>query len=144
MPENGRIIRQIDLSNGLTVTFHDCSQAIVGDRSQARLLITIPVTIEPAKLETKVEHPETLRRFVEEMRGGLEFQSSRTRNFISNDVLVSLLRDMAEEFIRTNIGYLSHPDFSTRYVLKRFLEWEREEAIQRAHTEAVRAYDQNE
>lgn len=144
MPEDGRIIRQIDLSNGLRVTFHDCSQAIVGDRSQVRLLITIPIAVKPAEFETKVEKPEALRRFVEKMGGCVEFQTSQTRNFISNDKKASLLQQMTEEFLRTNIRYLSHPEFPTRYVLKRFSEWEREDGIKRAYQQALIAHDQNE
>jgi len=144
MPEKGRLIRQMDLSSGLTVSFYDCSQAIVGNRSQVRLLVTVPVKVEPAKLKVEAEAQEALRRFLEEMGGNMEFQSSQTRNFIANEEVASLLLEMAEEFIRTNTGYLSHPDFSTRYILKRFAEWQRDGAIKRAHLEALRAHDHNE
>lgn len=122
MQTEGRLIGTMNLSNGLTVYFYDQTVGILGDRCQVKMVISIPVEIKREYFENADSPGTTYDKFVSVVGKTVHFQTSRLRNFIDRSEVDQTLVELKEEFIRSNLDYISRPHFARRFVLKMYRE----------------------
>lgn len=137
MQPEGRLLQETTLENGLTISFFDRSKAIVGDRYQAQLHISIRLRIQTSWFEDHPTAIDDLPAFQSAFSGEIQYQQTKVRNFIDKLDLVATLDRMKDEFLKTNSAYLSNPSFAEKYVMSRFHEWKRETTWRRLHGEAI-------
>ncbi len=119
-----RPLQVIRLDNGLELTFYDRSRTIAGDRKQVQLLARIPVRVEPSHFRLISDPAATYRRFVDAFGDTIYFEEKKIRNFIDDKEVPKVLKQLQEDFIRINRRYLSHPEFATRFIRRRYDDWQ--------------------
>lgn len=129
MKREGCLLEEIQLENGLTVSFYDFSRPIAGDRYQVELLVAIPVAIREGYFEDCREPRKAYEAFVAARGNGLRFEQKRIRNFIANEDVPAVLRQLQEEFLRASRYYLLKESFTAKFIRKQFKEWEDAERL---------------
>lgn len=118
-----KLIKTIRLNNYLELNLIDASSKIAGDRRQVCMVarMNIPVNDNPIFLNDKsMDDFKLFRSSVGEKVG---FEQKRVCNFIDAKQKESVLQKLVESFLQAALAYLSHPDFSKKYVLKRYQEF---------------------
>ena len=111
-----QLIRSTPLENGLTLNLYDSSKVAAGDRCYVALtaVIEIPVAdIDPAPRISAAD----LRQAVGDV---VRYEQKRERHFIDVREKDALLESMAEQLLAASVGYLSHPDFPRKAVLREY------------------------
>jgi hypothetical protein len=114
------LMKTMDLSNGLKLDFYDISRKLAGDRWYVGMIIKIDISIN----DLLITNQQLSNYSVEEIRNALgdsvRFQQKKERHYIDEREKDALLQDLMDSFIKSTLDYLSHPDFSNKYVLKEF------------------------
>ncbi len=138
----GHILDEMKLENGLTIYFFDESKRIVGDRWQVQLSVHAPLAVKENYFLGCEDSGRAYEDFTAEFGRTIVFKQTKTRNFIADEEMKSLLDTMKEDMLKSNVPYLSNPSFAEKYVLKRYEEWRKEQQYRRAHFEAISRVDQ--
>jgi hypothetical protein len=125
----GRLLEQIVLENGLTIFFHDYSRPIAGDRYQVHLVVSIPVAMGEGCVEDGAEFHETYQAFAAARGNMLKFIQKKTRNFVAQQDVSSVLEQLKEEFLQTNRSYLTKEGFAVKFIKKKCQEWQDEQRL---------------
>jgi hypothetical protein len=139
MKSERRLLEKVQLENGLTVLFYDCSRPIAGDRCQVELVLSIPVATSEGSFADCGEPRESYEAFVAARGKGLKFEQKRIRNFIAREEVPAVLRQMQEELLRASRSYLVREDFGAKFIAKQFKEWEDEQRLKSLMAGAGRA-----
>jgi len=126
----GRLLEEIVLENGLTIFFHDFSRPIAGDRYQVRLVVSIPVAMGEGCVEDGAEFREAYQVFAAAHGNMLKFVQKKTRNFIAQQDVSSVLEQLKEEFLQANRFYLVKEGFAAKFITKKYQEWQDEQRLQ--------------
>lgn len=114
------IIESIDLDNGERLDIIDKSRMIAKDTCLVMLIFRIKIEINK-KLIEKI--PSITESSIRETLGeSVIYEAKHERNFIHDNKKDQVLKDVRDSFLNTNMKYLSHPDFSHKYVIKKYNE----------------------
>ena len=119
---NDKLIKTIDLKNGLHLEFLDCSRKIAGDRWQ--VVMTVRLNI-PVKMLGPVndDHLDLNVDKVMSMIGeNVRFEQKKERNFVDENQKEDVFNDLIDSFFYNSIDYVSNPDFPKRYILRQYKE----------------------
>lgn len=118
-----KLIRTVEINDGLELKIFDASRTVAGDRWQMCVIarIDIPVVYDPF-IYLGVD-PEQFREFETSVKRWVQFEKKLVRNFIDGKSKRAVLELMIESFLNDSLAYLSHSDFSRKFVLKRFNEY---------------------
>ena len=122
MQPEGRLIETIELENGIAVYFYDQSRGVLGDRWQVKLLAMIPMEVKPDYFDEFDNPEEICKEFVSLVGKTISFQIERLRNFIDRSDVSQTLAELKDEFLRSNLDYISRPHFARRFILKKYHE----------------------
>ncbi len=111
------LIEKVNLPNGLTLEFWDESRHLVGDRWYVGVRAVVGIDIPDGECEGFVE--EYIKVLREKLGNRIYFQLLEERNFIAEDEVETLKKRLMEVFIKNSLNYLSHPDFSRRFLLRK-------------------------
>lgn len=139
MKREGRLLEEIQLENGLTISFYDFSRPVAGDRHQVELVVAIPVAIREGYFENCREPRKAYEAFVAGRGNELRFEQKRIRNFIANEDVPAVLRQLQEEFLQASRYYLLKEGFTAKFIMKQFKEWEDEKRLKSLMEGAARA-----
>lgn len=114
------IIESIDLDNGERLDIIDKSRMIARDTCLVMLIFRIKIEIKKKLIEkipkfTEDNLRETLGEYV-------IYEATHERNFINDNKKEQVIKEVRDSFLNTNMKYLSHPDFSHKYVIKKYNE----------------------
>lgn len=139
MENENRIIGEILIDKDTTVYFIDQSRPITGGRWQVQLLILVPLKPRESHFAGYPDPTVALREFTSLIgKASVEFQVVKVRNFIAEKEVESTLEGMKEDFINSGLDYLKKPNFAGNCIRKKYEALRNEEAIRRAHAEALR------
>lgn len=140
----GRLIDKNILPNGVEVYFYDRSRTVAGDRCYVDLLVVVPIEVQESFFQECANPSDAYARFTAAHGNVCNFQQKKVRNFIPCTAVEGLLREMKEEFMKSNRSYLCKPDFAQKFVMRQYLEWEKRERQNKAHKEAILRADKAE
>lgn len=119
---NPTLISRQPLENGLTLELWDCSRLVAGDRWQLVLEARIKIPINAVTL------PPDLKSQAAEIKAALGqeiiYGQREERNFISFEEMTGVLKDMEERLATLASTYLGHPQFASRFIRKKYLEFQ--------------------
>lgn len=139
MESSSHLLSSIQLGNGLTIYFYDRSKPIAGDRCQVKLLISVPIMIEPDLFEGCDEPQRAYEMLVAECGSQIVFEVEKVRNFIDAAEKDEVLESLKKDFLQSNLEYLGNPDFSRKYIHRKVEEMNKERYWRRAYEEAISA-----
>lgn len=120
-----RLIKTVDLKNGLRLEILESSRNLPGDRWEVVLttMIKIPVNIlSPADDTQAALNVDEVRPSTEE---SVCFEQKRERNFIDAKEKDEILNNLIESFFFRSLDYVSNPDFPKGYIIRQHKEYQK-------------------
>ena len=122
MMTSEKVLTREALPNGLTLEFWNLSKHAAGDRWQVVVEIRLAAPVTPDTL------PPELKEKAGEIRAALGesvmFTKQEVRNFVAESELPGLIDQIVHELLNSTKAYLGHPQFASRFLRKKFLEYE--------------------
>ncbi len=110
-----KLIKTMDLKNGMQLKFYDNSRKLAGDR----WLISLIVRMEIPVTEISIENVNEIKDMLGEK---VLFEQKRERIFVDESEKETVFEEVYDFFIDSVLGYLSNKAFPKRYVLKKYRE----------------------
>jgi hypothetical protein len=119
------------LDNGLVLEMYDRSRPVAGDRWMVGFGARIEVVVKPgllSDLATSNLSFEDLRRVVGEKA---VYRYEKVRNFIDAEQKADVFRALKENFLKTNLVYLSSVQFPRKLILRNYFDAQHPERMWR-------------
>lgn len=115
-----KLLERRELPNGLLLEFWDESRKVAGDRwyVSVRAVVSVPLLEHPPQSV----HSAVMEFILREVGDHLCFQLREERNFIADADMAATREELKEVFVKNSLSYLSHPDFSSRFVSRKMQE----------------------
>ena len=109
----------IELENGLTLEIRDCSKQIAGDRWFVSFAARVEIEVRPELFEGD-EISEDQIKGIQALAGEkASYRYENQRNFIDDTEKEKVSRKLKEDFLNTNLKYLSSPNFPKKLILSK-------------------------
>lgn len=118
-----RLIRTVDLKNGLCLEIIDSSRNVAGDRWQVVLTIRINIPINSLSPAADRQIDLDVDEIRSSIRESVCFEKKRERNFIDAKEKDDILNNLIESFFSSSLDYVSSPNFPDRYILSQYKEY---------------------
>jgi len=115
-----KLIKKIELDNGLTLEFIDVSRKVAGDRYQVVLRTRVAVPVEEKWFPEDDPAQPGLADIIKKVGGAVEFVQKKERNFVDEKEKSAVLTDIIAVAEDYGIRYLGHPDFPRKLILKKY------------------------
>lgn len=122
MPE--QLIKTIALDNSLVLNIYDASKNIVGDRWQVSLVARMLISVYDINSETNAALPP-IDEIKQALGDTVEYETNKQRNFIDDKEKQTVFNELLDTFVKYSVPYLSHPDFSKRFIIKKYHEYKK-------------------
>ncbi|MBW1745996.1 MAG: hypothetical protein JRI62_09990 [Deltaproteobacteria bacterium] len=117
-----KLIKNIDLENGLQLKLYDASRKLAGDRWLVSLIARIEIPTSDSLLKEDASpslNVDEVRKLLGEK---LVFERKREKIFIDEREKDNVMKEIQDSFLSSSLSYFSHSDFPQKYVLKKFNE----------------------
>ncbi len=115
-----KLIKTLELKNGLKLRIYDASRTMAGDRWRVSLIarMEIPVT---NVLEKNDSQPNENANEIKDVLGErVIFEQKRDRIFVDINEKDSVFQEMHDLFLGSSMDYLSRETFPKRFILKTY------------------------
>jgi hypothetical protein len=109
-----KLVKQIPLENGLTVSFFNHNHRYFGDYHKVRVEITCEVAI----LEEYFATPDEFAEAMASLGASAVFRRSLEQMGVSTDELEDCLDRVIENFINHSLSYIASPGFPRKLIQK--------------------------
>jgi hypothetical protein len=117
-----RIVKTLDLKNGLRLKIYDASRNLVGDRWLVCLIARMEVPVTKV-LEKDDPKPEANPNEIKDLLGDLViFEQKRERIFVDTKEKESVFKEVCDMFLNSTLEYLAKETFPKHYILKKYKE----------------------
>lgn len=110
------LIRSVPLGNGLVLNLYDTSKVGAGDRCYVALSAVIDIPVASARSGADGAPADLTEILGESVR----FEQTRERHFIDVRDKTAVLDTMVKDLLDASAGYLGHPDFPRKTVLREY------------------------
>ena len=117
-----KLIKTIDLENGLELKLYDASRKLAGDRWLVSLIARIEIPTSDSLLKEDVSPSLNVDEVRKVLGEKLLFEQKREKIFIDEKEKDEVMKEIQDSFLSTSLSYLSHSNFPTKYILKKFNE----------------------
>jgi len=113
------LIDTIELENGLTLEILDRSKQIAGDRWFVSFAARVEIEVRPELFEGD-EISEDQIKGIQALAGEkASYRYENQRNFIDDTEKEKVSRKLKEDFLDSNLKYLSSPNFPKKLILSK-------------------------
>jgi hypothetical protein len=119
---NEKLIKTLDLKNGLQLKIYDASRNMAGDRWLVSLIarMEIPVKDVSGKDDPQpIEDENEIKKILGER---VIFEQKRERIFVDIKEKDTVFQEMHDLFLDSSMDYLSRETFPKRFILKTYKE----------------------
>ncbi|MGD2149108.1 MAG: hypothetical protein PVJ20_00210 [Desulfobacterales bacterium] len=117
-----KLIKTMDLTNGMQLNFYDASRQLAGDRWLISLIIRMEIPVAEVSVNDTGKSIEALNEIKEVLGEKILFEQKRERIFVAESEKQAVFEELYNFFIDSVLGYLSNKAFPKRYVLKKYRE----------------------
>ena len=117
-----KLIKTIDLENGLELKLYDASRKLAGDRWLVSLIARMEIPTSDSLLKEDVSSSLNIDEVRKILGEKLLFEQKREKIFIDEKEKDEVLKEIQDFFLSSSLSYFSHSDFPQKYVLKKFNE----------------------
>lgn len=107
-----KLIREIPLSNGLTVRFFDATRRYFGDYHQVRIQICCEVPISPDFFDDEASH-ETARKA---LGASVSYKKEIEHQGVPTLSVEKTVEQVIADFVAHSLGYFNNPAFPKKLV----------------------------
>jgi hypothetical protein len=115
-----KLIETITLPNGLILELWDESRPMAGDRWLIALLARVEVPVLPEYFSTLNNSEQAYRDLLAGYSDPLVFTQEKTRSFVDEKNIQSVLAELCQRFKDNLLSYLGDPRFASLYVMKKY------------------------
>ena len=115
-----KLIETITLPNGLILELWDESRPMAGDRWLIALLARVEVPVLPEYFSTLNNSEQAYRDLLAGYSDPLVFTQEKTRSFVDEKNIQSVLAQLCQRFKDNLLSYLGNPRFASLYVMKKY------------------------
>ena len=109
----------IELGNGLILEILDSSKQIAGDRWFVSIVARVETDVRPELFEGEAISESQIKGIQALAGEKVSYQYKIQRNFVDETEKESVLNALKEQFLDTNLKYLSSPDFPKKLMLSK-------------------------
>ena len=119
---NEKLIKTLDLKNGLQLKIYDASRTMAGDRWLVSLIARMEIPITKV-LEKSDSLPKEKENDIKDVLGErVIFEQKRERIFVDIKEKDSVFQEMNDLFLSSSLDYLSRETFPKQFILKTYKE----------------------
>lgn len=117
------IIEQRRLENNMTLTVHDQSKKMAGDRWLIKIICEAEIPVDDGFFSRVPEEDVALQAEVREaMAGSLTFSVTKERTFVAETERAALVELMVSEIMNNMVTYLNRPEFPEKLFARKYAE----------------------
>ena len=117
-----KLIKTLDLENGLKLNVYDASRKLVGDRWLVSLIIRMDVPVVGALKKNNRESMENIDEIKDILGNSVLFEKKREKIFVDTRKKEIVFKELYDTFLNSALNYLSKEIFPKQYVLKMYKE----------------------
>ena len=117
-----KLIKTLDLENGLQLNMYDASRKLVGDRWLVSLIIRMDVPVAGALKKNNRESMEHIDEIKDMLGDSVLFEKKREKIFVDTVEKEMVFKELFDLFMNSSLKYLSKEIFPKQYVLKMYKE----------------------
>ncbi len=117
-----KLIKTMDLKNGMQLKFYDNSRKLAGDRWLISLIVRMEIPVAEVSINDGHKSMEIVNEIKEVLGKKILFEQKRERFFVAQGEKQAVFEELYDFFIDSVLGYLSNKAFPKRYVLKKYRE----------------------
>ena len=117
-----KLIKTMDLENGMQLNFYDASRRLAGDRWLISLIIRMEIPVVEALIADEGKSMDSVGEIKKVLGEKILFEQKRERIFVGESEKQTVFEEVYNFFIDSVLGYLSNNAFPKRYVLKKYRE----------------------
>ncbi|RZB31631.1 MAG: hypothetical protein SRB2_04600 [Desulfobacteraceae bacterium Eth-SRB2] len=117
-----KLIKTMDLTNGMQLNFYDGSRRLAGDRWLISLIIRMEIPVTEVSINDGKKSMESVDEIKKVLGEKVLFELKRERIFVADSEKQTVFEEVYDFFIDSVLGYLSNKAFPKRYVLKKYRE----------------------
>jgi len=117
-----KLIKTMDLSNGMQLNFYDASRRLAGDSWLISLIIRMEIPVAEVSINNGGKSMESVDEIKKVLGEKVLFEQKRERIFVGESEKQTVFEELYDFFIDSVLGYLSNEAFPKRYVLKKYRE----------------------
>jgi len=117
-----KLIKTMELKNGMELNFYDASRRLAGDRWLISLIVRMEIPVVEALISDEGKSMDSVDEIKKVLGEKVLFEQKRDRIFVEESEKQTVFEEVYNFFIDSVLGYLSHKAFPKRYVLKKYRE----------------------
>ncbi len=117
-----KLIKTIDLKNGLKLNLYDGSRKLVGDRWLVSLIVRMDVPVTEVLKRNDRELIENLNEIKNMLGENVLFEKKREKIFVDKTQKATVFKELCDMFLNSTLNYLSKEAFPKQYILKTYKE----------------------
>mgnify|MGYP006281778727 FL=1 len=125
------LVKEIKLDNGLVLRVTDCSKKVGQDAWLVSMKAKIDIPVDESTLSDVerlgIDPPEAVSKLGEQV----SYEYKAERNFIMEPEKDALFQSMVEDFMSTNLMYLSNPQFASKFIQKKYRDFTDKKRLKR-------------
>lgn len=117
-----KLIKTIDLENGLQLNLYDGSRKLAGDRWLVSLIVRMDIPVTEALKKNGRESTESIDEIKGMLGDSVMFEKKREKIFIDKTEKETVFKELCDMFLNSSLNYLSKEIFPKQYILKTYKE----------------------
>jgi hypothetical protein len=117
-----KLIKTLDLENGLQLNLYDGSRKLAGDRWLVSLIVRMDVPVTEVLKRNGRESMENLNEIKGMLGDSVMFEKKREKIFIDKTEKETVFKELCDMFLNSSLNYLSKEIFPKQYILKTYKE----------------------
>ena len=117
-----KLIKTIDLENGLQLNVYDASRKLVGDRWLVSLVVRMDVPVTEALKKNGRQPTENVDEIKDVLGDSVLFEKKREKIFVGTVAKEKVFKELCDMFLNSSLKYLSKEIFPKQYILKTYKE----------------------
>jgi predicted chitinase len=115
-----KLIKTLDLENGLQLNVYDASRKLVGDRWLVSMIVRMDVPVTEALKKNSSESTENIDEIKDMLGDSVMFEKKREKIFIDKAKKETAFKELCDMFLNSSLKYLSKEIFPKQYILKTY------------------------
>jgi len=117
-----KLIKTMDLENGMQLNFYDASKKLVGDRWLISLVVRMEIPVTDVLIKDPGQSTQSVKEIKSVLGENLLFEQKRERNFIDEAQKEEMFKELYDTFVNSTFVYLSNEAFPRKYIAKKYKE----------------------
>jgi len=118
-----KLVKIMELENGLVLKLFDVSKKIAADRWLVAFIARIEILTDNFLTEKNFSLNVTADEIKKSLGSMVIFEKKDERNFIDEKKKDEVFKNLSLSYLNTSLSYLSHTDFSKKFILKKYKEY---------------------